>query len=120
VPTFLAFHDIPLPEQVCPLQTVHQTWVGSLRPRSRPKVGKVDWQVLDQLPAIHGIQFICDAMTAAGRGHPVSLALQSGRCQNVVAANGSLLDFLRIHPPGHQPSLAERGGMHYWAASVGQ
>jgi hypothetical protein len=34
---------------------------------SRPKVGKIDWQVLDQLPAIHGIQFFCDAMTGAGR-----------------------------------------------------
>jgi hypothetical protein len=30
----------------------------------RGKVGKVDWQVLDQLPAIHGIQLFCAAMTA--------------------------------------------------------
>jgi hypothetical protein len=36
-------------------------------PMSRPKVGKIDWQVLHQLPAIHGIQFFCDAMTAYGR-----------------------------------------------------
>ena len=32
VPAFLAFHGIPLSELVCPLQTVHQTWVGSGQP----------------------------------------------------------------------------------------
>ena len=35
---------------------------GQLWPSSRPKVGKVDWRVLDQLPAIHGIQFFCDPL----------------------------------------------------------
>ena len=43
----------------------YQHW--PLRPMSRRKVGKVDWQVFDQLPAIHGIQFFCDAMTAGHR-----------------------------------------------------
>jgi hypothetical protein len=37
----------------------------------RPMSGKVDWQVIDQLPAIHGTQFFCDAMTAVGREHPL-------------------------------------------------
>jgi hypothetical protein len=37
---------------------------------------------------------------ASGRELSVSHAPQSGRCKNAVAANGSLLEFLRIHPVG--------------------
>jgi hypothetical protein len=32
-----------------------------------PKVGKVDWLVFDQLPAVRDIQFFGDAMTGVGR-----------------------------------------------------
>jgi len=41
----------------------------SRRSTSTATVGKVDWPVLDHLPAIHGSQFFCDAVTAVGRRH---------------------------------------------------
>jgi hypothetical protein len=60
---------------------------------SRPKVGKVDWQVLDQSPAVRNIQFFGEAMTEVGRKRQLDhgsakRTLEDYRCPSATVSKG--------------------------------